>query len=133
MYDYGATVIIKQRGRARRQCKPVCGRIQVSCAILIDLQVGQIAGVRTIRVVETMFFMRRIKVAAGCGKCRAAVSCFMDMDAMHARREAGSPDIDVYNTIAVLSEVSCPDYIAIYVFQDSRCIVSNTLAGTGTG
>ena len=76
---------VEERRRAGRDRDTVRGRVEMPDALGVDDEVGQVAGVGAVRIVEPVLVAERVVVAAGRGERRAAGADRVDVDSMEAR------------------------------------------------
>src|SRR5687768_3015369 len=78
VHDDRAAVGIERARRAGRQREARRGRVEPTLAVVVDDEVGQVAGVRAVRMAE------RVVVSAGGGEVGTARADAVDVDAVEA-------------------------------------------------
>lgn len=120
--DKRGAILREQRGRPRRKRDPVSARIHVPFAVLIDYKIRQVPRMRAVRVLEAVMLAHRVIMPACRRERRAAVTGFMDMDAVLARRNSFYVDVYMYRSVTILGELCGPYLGAIDIFKDCRGI-----------
>ena len=122
-----ATIGVEDRALAWTQGNTVGGRFVLSTAVRIELNIGQVTGMRTLRILQAMLRARRIQVTAGRAEGRFTHPRGMDVDAMSPCDWIKAPEFDPYLDRAGFSRCEgglthdAPLYIPDFSLGAGRC------------